>query len=138
LRAGFVTTAADRDVELTRMDVTRHRDVRTVTGYVRRANLFKGHAGSSFLWTEELMINAADLMERLRDFAISATEHGSAHRCSIHIRLDSGGLLVVATSYDGFRASAELVHWLNVVRFDGAVTAAMEKVAEALAQPGRR
>jgi hypothetical protein len=50
LRAGFVTTAADRDVEMTRiMDVTRHKDVRTVTGYVRRANLFKGHAGSSFL-----------------------------------------------------------------------------------------
>jgi integrase len=50
LRAGFVTTAAERDVALTRiMDVTRHRDVRTVTGYVRRANLFKGHAGSGFL-----------------------------------------------------------------------------------------
>ncbi len=50
LRAGFVTTAAERDVELTRiMDVTRHKDVRTVTGYVRRANLFKGHAGASFL-----------------------------------------------------------------------------------------
>jgi len=28
-----VTTAAERDVELTRiMDVTRHKDVRTVTG----------------------------------------------------------------------------------------------------------
>jgi integrase len=50
LRAGFVTTAAERDVELTRiMDVTRHKDVRTVTGYVRRANLFKGHAGASFI-----------------------------------------------------------------------------------------
>jgi len=48
--AGFVTTAAERDVELTRiMDVPRHKDVRTVTGYVRRANLFKGHAGASFL-----------------------------------------------------------------------------------------
>lgn len=36
LRAGFVTTAAERNVELTRiMDVTRHRDVRTVTVYVR-------------------------------------------------------------------------------------------------------
>src|SRR5215212_10286071 len=47
LRAGFVTTAAERNVELTRiMDATRHRDVRTVTVYVRRANLFKGHAGS--------------------------------------------------------------------------------------------
>src|SRR5215217_1588041 len=41
-RRAFVT-AAERDVELTRiMDVTRHKGVRTVTGYVRRANLFKG------------------------------------------------------------------------------------------------
>ena len=49
-RCGFGITAAERDVELTRiMDVTRHKDVRTVTGYVRRANLFKGHAGASFL-----------------------------------------------------------------------------------------
>ena len=50
LRAGFVTTAAEHDVELTRiMDVTRHRDVRTVTTYVRRANLFKDHAGAGFV-----------------------------------------------------------------------------------------
>ena len=50
LRAGFVTTAAERNVELTRiMDVTRHRDVRTVTTYVRRANLFKDHAGAGFV-----------------------------------------------------------------------------------------
>ena len=49
LRAGFVTTAADRDVSETRiMDVTRHKDTRTVRGYIRRANLFKGHAGASF------------------------------------------------------------------------------------------
>ena len=45
-----MTKAAERDVELTRiMNVTRHKDGRTVTGYVRRANLFKGHAGASFL-----------------------------------------------------------------------------------------
>jgi hypothetical protein len=31
------------------MDVTRHKDVRTVTGYVRRANLLKGYAGSGFV-----------------------------------------------------------------------------------------
>ena len=50
LRAGFVTTAAEDDVSETRiMDVTRHRDSRTVRGYIRRANLFKGHAGASFL-----------------------------------------------------------------------------------------
>ena len=36
----------ERDVELTRiMDVTRHKDVRTVTGYVRRANLFRSSRG---------------------------------------------------------------------------------------------
>ncbi|MDB5964161.1 MAG: integrase [Polaromonas sp.] len=50
LRAGFVTTAAERDVNESRiMDVTRHKDSRTVRGYVRRASMFKGHAGSSFL-----------------------------------------------------------------------------------------
>jgi site-specific recombinase XerD len=50
LRAGFVTTAADRDVSESRiMDVTRHKDTRTVRGYIRRANAFKGHAGTSFL-----------------------------------------------------------------------------------------
>ena len=31
------------------MDVTRYKDVRAVTGSIRRANLFKGHAGASFL-----------------------------------------------------------------------------------------
>jgi hypothetical protein len=37
-------------VELIRiMDVTRHGDVRTVAVYMRRANLFKGHAGSGFV-----------------------------------------------------------------------------------------
>ncbi|MHC1998847.1 site-specific integrase (plasmid) [Methylobacterium sp. CM6241] len=50
LRAGFVTSAADRGADLTRiMDVSGHRDPRTVVGYIRRANAFKGHAGSGFL-----------------------------------------------------------------------------------------
>jgi integrase len=50
LRAGFVTTAADRDVNETRiMEVTRHKDLRTVRTYIRRANLFKGTPGGSFL-----------------------------------------------------------------------------------------
>ena len=41
---------ADRDVSETRiMDVTRHKDTRTVRGYIRRVNMFKGHAESSFL-----------------------------------------------------------------------------------------
>ena len=50
LRAGFVTSAADRDVSETRiMDVTRHKDSRTVRTYIRRANLFKESAGQKFL-----------------------------------------------------------------------------------------
>jgi hypothetical protein len=31
------------------MDQTRHRDPRTVKGYIRRADRFKNHPGESFL-----------------------------------------------------------------------------------------
>jgi hypothetical protein len=42
LRAGIVTTAAERDVELIRiMEATRHKDVCTVTGSMRRTNRLK-------------------------------------------------------------------------------------------------
>ena len=50
LRAGYITTAAERGADLARiMDQSGHRDPRTVVGYIRRANLFKGHSGSGFL-----------------------------------------------------------------------------------------
>jgi site-specific recombinase XerD len=50
LRAGFITTAAERGADMARiMDVSGHRDPRTVVGYIRRANAFKGHAGGGFL-----------------------------------------------------------------------------------------
>lgn len=50
LRAGFITTAAERGADLARiMDVSGHRDPRTVVGYIRRANAFKDHAGGGFL-----------------------------------------------------------------------------------------
>ncbi|WEJ31975.1 site-specific integrase [Devosia sp. SD17-2] len=50
LRAGFVTSAADRGADLNRiMDVSRHVDPRTVRTYIRRADRYKDHAGSSFL-----------------------------------------------------------------------------------------
>ena len=50
LRAGFITTAAERGADMARiMDVSGHRDPATVLRYIRRANAFKGHAGSSFL-----------------------------------------------------------------------------------------
>jgi integrase len=50
LRAGYITTAAERGADLARiMDRSGHRDPRTVVGYIRRANAFKGHSGSGFL-----------------------------------------------------------------------------------------
>ncbi|WP_238193576.1 site-specific integrase [Methylobacterium frigidaeris] len=50
LRAGYITTAAERGADLARiMDQSGHRDTRTVVGYIRRANAFKGHSGDGFL-----------------------------------------------------------------------------------------
>lgn len=50
LRAGYITTAAERGADLARiMDQSGHRDPRTVMGYIRRANAFKDHSGSGFL-----------------------------------------------------------------------------------------
>ena len=50
LRAGFVTSAADRNADLNRiMDQTRHRDPRTVRAYIRRADRFKNHTSDLFL-----------------------------------------------------------------------------------------
>ena len=50
LRAGFCTSAAEHGANLFKlMDVTRHRSVDTLRGYVRRADSFKDHAGAGFL-----------------------------------------------------------------------------------------
>ena len=50
LRAGFLTSAAEAGADVLRMmEVSRHKRVETVQGYVRRASLFKGHAGERFL-----------------------------------------------------------------------------------------
>ena len=50
LRTGYITTGGERGADLARiMDQSGHRDPRTVVGYIRRANAFKGHSGSGFL-----------------------------------------------------------------------------------------
>jgi hypothetical protein len=50
LRAGFITSAAKSGAWLFKiMDVSRHRSVETVRGYVRDAEMFKDHAGQDFL-----------------------------------------------------------------------------------------
>lgn len=50
VRAEYITTAAERRANLAGiMDQSRHRDPRTVVGYILRANAFKGHSGSGLL-----------------------------------------------------------------------------------------
>lgn len=50
LRSGFITSAAEAGANLFKiMDISRHKSVQTVRGYVRNAELFKDHAGSAFL-----------------------------------------------------------------------------------------
>jgi site-specific recombinase XerD len=50
LRAGFLTSAAARGASVFKMmDVSRHRSVDTLRGYVRDANAFRDHAGAGLL-----------------------------------------------------------------------------------------
>jgi site-specific recombinase XerD len=50
LRAGFLTSAAGNGASIFKMmDVSRHKSVDTLRGYVRDAELFKNHAGADLL-----------------------------------------------------------------------------------------
>jgi integrase len=50
LRAGFLTSAAESGADALKMaEVSRHKSLDTLRCYVRRANLFKAHAGAGFL-----------------------------------------------------------------------------------------
>jgi site-specific recombinase XerD len=50
LRSGFLTSAARRGASIFKMmDVSRHRSIDTLRGYVRDADLFRDHAGSGLL-----------------------------------------------------------------------------------------
>lgn len=50
LRSGFLTSAAARGASVFKMmDVSRHRSVDTLRGYVRDADLFRDHAGDGLL-----------------------------------------------------------------------------------------
>ena len=50
LRAGFLTSAAGKGASIFKMmDVSRHKSVDTLRGYVRDAELFKNHAGTGLL-----------------------------------------------------------------------------------------
>ena len=50
LRSGFLTNAAEAGASIFKMaEVSRHKSVDTLRGYVRRVDLFKEHAGTAFL-----------------------------------------------------------------------------------------
>jgi integrase len=50
LRAGFLTSAAKRGASIFKMlDVSRHRNIDTLKGYVRDGELFTNHAGNGLL-----------------------------------------------------------------------------------------
>jgi len=50
LRAGFLTSAAVAGASVFKMmEVSRHRSLETVRGYVRDVELFRDHAGAAFL-----------------------------------------------------------------------------------------
>jgi hypothetical protein len=50
LRSGFLTSAAEAGASVFKMvEVSRHKSVDTLRGYVRRVDLFKEHAGAAFL-----------------------------------------------------------------------------------------
>ena len=49
-RSGFLTSAAESGASVFKMmEVSRHKSVDTLRGYVRRADLFHEHAGAAFL-----------------------------------------------------------------------------------------
>jgi site-specific recombinase XerD len=50
LRAGFLTSAAEAGSSVLKMvEVSRHKSIDMLTTYVRRSNLFREHAGATFL-----------------------------------------------------------------------------------------
>jgi integrase len=50
LRSGFLTSAAEAGASIWKLsEVSRHRSLDTLRGYVRRVDLFKEHAGAAFL-----------------------------------------------------------------------------------------
>ena len=50
LRSGFLTSAAESGASIWKLaEVSRHRSLGTLRGYVRRVDLFKEHAGAAFL-----------------------------------------------------------------------------------------
>ncbi len=82
--------------------------------------------------------SAQVVADGLAQFAIMATELGHAHGCSVQLRIDSAGMLIVAMPRGSDRHAATVVPWPGVVAHNGAVTAAMNAmVAERFRRAAR-
>jgi integrase len=58
LRSGFLTSAAKRGASIFKMmDVSRHKSVDTLRGYVRDAELFQDHAGAGLLLPTVILVH---------------------------------------------------------------------------------
>jgi len=54
LRSGFLTSEAGAGASTFKMmEVSRHKQIQTLAGYVRQADQFKQHAGAAFMWVEQ-------------------------------------------------------------------------------------
>jgi site-specific recombinase XerD len=50
LRSGFLTSAAARGASIFKMmDVSRHKSIETLRGYIRDSEMFRDHAGTGLL-----------------------------------------------------------------------------------------
>jgi hypothetical protein len=79
-----------------------------------------------------MISSAQDLVQRLSDWAIRATEVGHDTHTSVRLQIDLAGIVVVATSSDGVRSKATLVQWPEVLTGAGTVPTAIEEMAEAV------
>ena len=69
--------------------------------------------------------SAQDLADRLAQLAVMAAELGHAHGCTVQLRVNPDGLLVVAEPQGSDQHAAILVPWSDVIAHKGAVATAM-------------
>jgi hypothetical protein len=83
-----------------------------------------------------MITTAHQMVDRLREWAAVTAERGRVHHCTIRLRIEGDGLLVVAASLDDDHTAATLVPWPEVLASGAAVTAAITAVAVDLERQG--
>jgi hypothetical protein len=83
-----------------------------------------------------MITTAHQVVDRLREWIATAAERGRVHHCTIQLRIEGDGLLVVAASLDDDHTTATLVPWLEMLASGAAVPAAVTAVAVDLERQG--